>query len=292
MDNSRIFVTGGNGQLGTALRDILPGAHFTDSQEFDMTDLASYERTDWSQYDCLINAAGMTNVDGAETPEGNELAQKINAHGVKLLADTATTHDLTLVHVSSDYVFDGTITPHTEDEKFAPLSKYGQSKADGDIAAASTPKHYIVRTTWVVGKGKNFVRTMWDLAHRDIKPNVVNDQLGRLTFADDLASGIKHLLMHSPTSNPQSPTASYGTYNLTNDGDVVSWADIAKLVYGAAGKPAEDVTGVTTAEYYAGKEDIAPRPLQSEMDLSKIKSTGFSPRDWRDALDEYLEMNI
>lgn len=280
MDTSRIFVTGGNGQLGMALRKLLPEAHFSDHQEFDMTDETAYAAVDWSLYDHVINAAGMTNVDGAETPEGAALAQKINADGVKLLADTASTHGLTLVHVSSDYVFDGTRSPHTEDEAFTPLSKYGRSKADGDIAAATTPKHYIVRTTWVVGKGKNFVRTMWDLAHRDIKPSVVNDQIGRLTFADDLAAGIKHLL------ETQSP---YGTCNLTNDGDIVSWADIARVVYVAAGKSADDVTGVTTAEYYAGKEGIAPRPLQSELDLAKIKSTGFMPRDWREALEEYLD---
>ena len=279
MDNSRIFVTGGNGQLGNALQAILPGAHFTDSQEFDMTDPASYEQVDWSQYDTIINAAAMTNVDGADSPEGAALAQKINADGVQLLADTASAHNLTLAHVSSDYVFDGTKTPHTEDEAFAPLSSYGRSKAGGDVAASSTEKHYIVRTTWVVGKGKNFVRTMWDLAHRGVMPSVVNDQIGRLTFADDLAAGIKHLL---------ETQAAYGTYNLTNDGDVASWADFAKLVYVAAGKSANDVTGVSTAEYFAGKEGIAPRPLQSEMDLAKIKSTGFKPRDWREALDEYL----
>ena len=280
MDNSRIFVTGGNGQLGNALQAILPGAHYSDSHEFDMTDPAAYEQINWSQYDTIINAAAMTNVDGAETPDGAVLAQKVNADGVQLLANTATAHNLTLVHVSSDYVFDGTKSPHTEDEVFAPLSNYGRSKAGGDVAASSTEKHYIVRTTWVVGKGKNFVRTMWDLAHRDIKPSVVNDQIGRLTFADDLALAIKHLLENR---------VPYGTYNMTNDGDVASWADFAKLVYVAAGKSADDVTGVTTGVYFAGKEGIAPRPLQSEMDLAKIKSTGFAPRNWREALDEYLE---
>lgn len=279
MDESRIFVTGSSGQLGTALKGVLPGAHFSNHHDFDMTDPTAYKQVDWDQYDTIINAAAMTNVDGAETTEGNELAQKINVDGVKLLADTATTHDLVLVHVSSDYVFDGTKTPHTEDEEFAPLSNYGRSKADGDIAAAAAPKYYIARTTWVVGKGKNFVRTMWDLAHRDIKPGVVDDQIGRLTFADDLAAGIKHLL---------ETHAAYGTYNLTNDGEVASWADFARIVYVAAGKSTGDVTGVTTAEYYAGKEGIAPRPLQSELDLSKIKSTGFNPRNWREALDEYL----
>lgn len=280
MDESRIFVTGGNGQLGTALKKIFPGATYTDHQEFDITDEEAYARQDWTQYDVLINAAAMTNVDGAETPEGRELAWRLNASAVSFMSAAAQKYNLTLVHISSDYVFDGTRAPHREAESFTPLSVYGASKAAGDIAAELTPQHYILRTTWVIGQGKNFVRTMWELAHKGVAPSVVNDQIGRLTFADDLAAAIKHAITtHAP----------YGTYNLTNDGSVASWADFAKLVYEAAGKSADDVTGITTAEYYSGKEGIAPRPLQSEMDLSKIKSTAFSPRDWHEALDEYLQ---
>lgn len=279
MDNSRILVLGGNGQLGSALQSTFAGATFYDREQFDITDSAAYEELDWGAFDYLINAAAMTNVDGAETPEGRELAWKLNATAVAHMARTANTHGLTLVHISSDYVFDGTRTPHTEDEPLSPLSVYGASKAAGDIAASVAIKHYLLRTTWVIGQGKNFVRTMWELAQRNIKPNVVNDQIGRLTFTSDLALAIKHLL---------ETEADFGTYNMTNDGNNVSWADFAKLVYEAAGKSADDVTGVTTAEYFAGKEGIAPRPLQSEMDLSKIKSTGFTPRDWREALDEYL----
>src|SRR5690606_38708788 len=150
----------------------------------------------------------------------------------------------------SDYVFDGTANPHTEDESFSPLSVYGASKAAGDIAAASTPKHYILRTSWVIGEGKNFVLTMKSLAERGVKPSVVNDQIGRLTFTSDLAAAIKHLL----DTNPE-----YGTYNLTNSGEPASWADIAALVYEHTGHNPDDVTGVTTAEYYAGKDNIAPR---------------------------------
>jgi len=280
MDNSRILVLGGNGQLGTSLRTVFPEATFADRDEFDITDLGAYITMDWNRYDTLINAAAMTNVDGAETPEGRELAWKLNATAVAHMTRIANENKLTLVHVSSDYVFDGAQSPHLETEQFAPLSSYGASKAAGDIAACLTLQHYILRTTWVIGQGKNFIRTMWDLAGRDIKPNVVNDQIGRLTFASDLAAAIKHLL---------ETKAEYGTYNMTNDGDSVSWADFAKLTYEAAGKSADDVTGVTTAEYYKDKEGIALRPLQSEMDLTKIKATGFTPRDWRAALDEYLD---
>lgn len=278
MDNSRIFVTGSNGQLGSALREVLPGATFTGRDEFDMTDPAAYATVNWQDYDTIINAAGMTDVDGAETDEGNALAQLVNSTSVQLLADAATQHDLTLVHVSSDYVFDGTQSIHTEDEPFAPLGNYGQSKADGDTAAASTAKHYIVRTTWVVGNGKNFVRSIAGLADRDISPSVVGDQFGRLTFTDDLAGGIVHLL---------DVAAPYGTYNLSNTGDVVSWADIARAVYHSLGRDDLTVSDTTAAEYFAGKVS-SPRPTHSALDLSKIEATGFTPRDWQVALDSYL----
>ena len=282
MKAKKIFVAGGNGQLGRALQQILPDAEYVDRDTFDISDPAAYEGRNWRQYDTIINAAAYTAVDVAETPEGREQAWLANAVAVQQLARVASQNNITLVHISSDYVFDGTKTPHLEDEAFSPLSVYGQSKAAGDIAAALVPKHYTVRTSWVVGDGKNFIDTMSSLAARDISPSVVNDQMGRLTFTKDLAAGIMHLVNTRPD---------YGTYNLTNDGKVVSWADIAKLAYESAGKSADMVTGVTTEQYYAGKTGIAPRPLGSEMLLDKIKATGFKPRDWRVALDEYLSTN-
>jgi dTDP-4-dehydrorhamnose 3,5-epimerase len=132
----------------------------------------------------------------------------------------------------------------------------------------------------VIGEGNNFVRTMKSLAEKGIKPSVVNDQIGRLTFTKDLAAGIKYLV------EQKSP---YGTYNLTNDGEAASWADIAADVYEFTGHDRSDVTGVTTAQYYDGKDNIAPRPLQSTLNLDKIKATGFVPRDWKQALGDYLE---
>lgn len=277
----KTFVVGANGQLGNALREILPSdtTTFVDRDEFDMTDPNAYDKVAWREYEAIINAAAYTAVDTAETAEGREFAWSINAQAVKLLAGTAIKHGLTLVHVSSDYVFDGEKAPHDEEEAFNPLSVYGQTKAAGDIAAQLVPKHYLVRTSWVVGKGDNFVKTMHGLAQKGIQPSVVNDQLGRLTFTEDLAKGMIHLLNNR---------CEYGTYNLTNDGQVTSWTDIAKRVYELSGYSSEDVSGVSTADYYADKENIALRPLKSELDLSKIKSTGFELRNWNDVLEDYI----
>lgn len=282
MEQSRILVIGGNGQLGTAFKKLYPAATFVDREEFDITNPKRYEQEDWSRYTVIINAAAYTNVDGAETAEGRRLAWAINATAVGLMVDAANEHDLTLVHVSSDYVFDGELTPHTEDEPFSPLGVYGQSKAAGDIAAMRAKKHYLVRTSWVIGGGKNFVRTMAELSAKGVAPKVVSDQLGRPTFTTDLADAIASLLQQN---------APYGTYNLTNEGEVVSWAKIAEEVFKLTGSSPDQVTPITTAEYFRDKPEAAPRPLQSALDLSKITALGFKPRDWRDALAAYLREN-
>ena len=275
----KVLVTGANGQLGKALRKLFPNAEFADRNELDITTNLMDVRH-WRNYSTIINAAAYTAVDTAETAEGRTAAWHVNVSGVRNLASVAHEFNLTLVNISSDYVFDGTATVHTEDELFSPLGVYAQTKAAGDAVTATVPRHYTVRTSWVIGEGKNFVLTMKSLAERDIKPSVVDDQVGRLTFAADLAKGMKHLL---------DTNAPYGTYNLSNEGEPISWAGIAKKVYEIVGKSAGDVTPVTTAEYYKDKEGIAPRPLQSTLDLAKIKATGFVPREWDKALHQYLE---
>jgi len=273
----KTLVTGANGQLGRALREEFPDAEFVTREEFDITSDVAHARR-WKDYGTIINAAAYTKVDLAET-EGKQDAWKANYLAVKALAEIALENNITLVHISSDYVFDGTKDSHTEDEVFTPLGIYGHTKAYGDIAASTTKQHYIIRSSWVVGDGSNFVRTMQSLASRDIKPSVVSDQIGRLTFTKDMAKGIKHLL------NTKAP---YGTYNLSNDGESTSWADIAKEIYELSGKSRDDVTPVTTEEYFADKPDAAPRPLQSMLDIAKIKNAGFSPRNWKEALRDYL----
>ena len=142
----------------------------------------------------IINAAAYTNVDGAETTAGRATAWQVNATAVGELARLAARLGVPFVTVSSDYVFDGTVESHVEDEAYSPLGVYGQSKAAGELAAQAAPAHYIVRTSWVVGDGSNFVRTMASLAEKGVDPQVICDQHGRLTFADDLARGILHLL--------------------------------------------------------------------------------------------------
>ena len=280
MNDSEIFIVGANGQLGTALRAQYPGSQFADIGELDITKADSVSGFDWSGIKYVLNAAAFTNVDGAETPEGRVASWKVNASAVANLARVCLEHDMTLVHISSDYVFDGTVQPHTEDEPFSPLSVYGQSKAAGDLVAALAPKHYILRATWVIGEGKNFVRTMLDLAGRGISPTVVGDQIGRLTFTSELVRIIDHLL----TSD-----AEYGTYNATNSGQPASWADITRQIFALGGFPDLTVTDTTTKEYFAGKEGIAPRPLGSIMSLDKLATTGFVSRDWQDDLKEYIK---
>lgn len=279
MDDSKIFIVGAKGQLGLALQAKYPKAKSADIDELDITNRASVTGYDWSGIDVIINAAAYTNVDGAETAEGRVAAWNVNATAVSYLAEVARKQDATLVHISTDYVFDGSKNPHTEDELFSPLSVYGASKAAGDLAVSSTPKHYILRTSWVIGEGKNFVRTMLDLGSRGVSPTVVSDQIGRLTFTSVLVGAIDHLL------SSQGPC---GTYNVSNDGQSVSWADITREIFSLAKFTGLSVTDQTTRDYFSDKPQAAPRPLQSTLDLSKIKALGFKPNDWKTDLADYI----
>lgn len=282
MNGEHILITGANGQLGTALRRKYPNAKSADIGELDITKLNSISDYDWNNIKIIINAAAYTNVDGAETNEGRVAAWKVNAVAVGLLANIAIERDVTLVHVSTEYVFDGTITPHTEDEPFSPLGVYAQSKAAGDIAASINPSHYIIRTSWVIGEGKNFVRTMIDLGKKGINPSVIADDIGRPTFTNELVRAIDHLL---------SRQAPFGTYNVSNGGDPVSWANLTRAIFEAAHIPST-VTDTTNAQYYSDKEHAAPRPHNSIFSLNKLEATGFKPKDWRDDLKLYIEKEL
>jgi dTDP-4-dehydrorhamnose 3,5-epimerase len=272
------LIIGANGQLGRALSAALPDAVAVGRNELDLADPRSLAAFDFSPYAVIINAAAHTKVDAAETPEGRPAAWAINATGVAALVAAAREHRSTLVHISTDYVFDGTAESHDEDEPFSPLGVYGQSKAAGDSVVATLPRYYILRTSWVIGEGHNFVRTMASLADRGIAPGVVDDQYGRLTFTGELARAIQHLL---------SVQAPYGTYNVSNGGDPMTWAAIAREVFAARGVDPAAVAGVTTSAYAEGK-NLAPRPQHSVLSLDKISATGFQPRDARAQLQDYL----
>jgi dTDP-4-dehydrorhamnose 3,5-epimerase/reductase len=280
MAPAKILITGANGQLGRALRETFgdhPHIEYATRADLDLTapDLATARQ--WRAYDIIINGAAYTAVDAAETPEGRIDAWAANATAVAALARIAAENRITLVHVSSDYVFDGTKTgEYTEADPISPLGVYGQTKAAGDTAAATAPRHYIIRTSWVIGDGHNFVRTMAGLAARGIDPAVVDDQTGRLTFTSTIADTIRHLLVTG---------APYGVYNVTNTGEPATWYEIARQVYRLTGHDPDRVSPVSTHDYYAGAAGpVAPRPANSRLDLSRASAAGCPLAPWQELL--------
>lgn len=284
----KTLVLGAGGQLGHALRAEyadLPQVEFAEHADLDLTSAGLDSARRWRDYDTIINAAAYTAVDAAETTEGRPAAWAANVTGVAELARVAAAHGITVVHVSSDYVFDGSATrPYLEDDAVAPLGVYGQTKAAGDQIVSTLGRHYIVRTSWVIGDGRNFVRTMLSLAAGDVDPSVVNDQFGRLTFTSELARAIRHLI---------DVGAPYGTYNVTGSGAVSSWADIARRAFTLAGHDPDRVSGVSTAVYFGNaKAPVAPRPANSVLDLAKIESTGFVPADADELLVDFVRSEV
>jgi dTDP-4-dehydrorhamnose 3,5-epimerase len=272
------LVLGADGQVGRALLAAFPGARGVTRAELDVTDGGALDRWPWREHDVVLNAAAYTGVDAAETPEGRRTAWSVNAEAPARLAALATRYGLTLVQFSSDYVYEGRAAEQDEAEPLAPLGVYGQSKAAGDVAVATAPRHYVVRTSWVVGDGPNFVRTMTRLADDGTSPTVVADQIGRLTFADEVARATRHLV---------GTRAAYGTYHVSNGGPPMSWADVAAEVFRLRGRSPEDVTPVTSEQYAVGR-DLAPRPPSSVLSLRKLTATGFEPADANAALAAYV----
>ncbi|MGO1480603.1 MAG: sugar nucleotide-binding protein [Brachybacterium sp.] len=285
---ARTLVLGGSGLLGRALADRWSDRHDVDvaaRADLDLTDPSALEGSVLEPYDVIINAAAYTAADAAESAEGRREAWAVNVEGTGRLVEAARQRRATLVHVSSDYVFDGTREAYAETDAVSPLGVYGQTKAAADALVSTLPEHYIIRTSWVLGEGRDFVRTLLDLASRGIDPLVVDDQTGRLTSADDLAAAIDHLVTHRPPS---------GTYNVTSSGSPLSRATIADEVFRAAGLDPLRITPVSTEEYYAarsraeGDGTIAPRPRSSVLDLAKIRATGFVPQDQLEMLRAYV----
>jgi dTDP-4-dehydrorhamnose 3,5-epimerase len=272
------LVLGADGQVGRALLAEFPDARGLTRAELDLTDTATLERWPWREHDVVLNAAAYTAVDAAETPDGRRTAWAVNARAPSALARLAARHGFTLVHFSTDYVYDGQVAEHDEQEPLAPLGVYGQTKAAGDVAVAATPRHYLVRTSWLIGDGPNFVRTMSRLADEGASPSVVDDQRGRLSFADEVARATRHLVASG---------AAYGTYHVSNAGPPMTWADVAGEVFRLRGRSPRDVTPVTSEQYAAGR-DLAPRPASSMLSLRKLAATGYEPADATEALGAYV----
>jgi len=283
----RILVLGAGGQLGRALMDLdderLLGL---DRAAADLTD-PDWERNvpwpegvDWRDVSHVINAAAFTGVDAAETSDGERAAWAANASAVTRLTAVCAERGIRLVHVSTDYVLDGTAETATEDAPVAPLNAYGASKAAGEAAVLAHPDGLVVRTSWVYGQGRNFVATMARLAASpDIGDvEVVADQVGRITAASELAAGLMHLI----------DAGASGLYHLQGEGEAMSWHGIAKEVFAACGADPARVRPVSTDQWAAAHPGTAARPARSVLGMSRLLATGFTPRDHVLALREAL----
>lgn len=275
-----VAVTGCYGQLGTELRKIaaVDNSHhwlFTDIDTLDITDRNAVERFfGGNSIDCCVNCAAYTAVDRAEDEPA--LAEKVNVVAAKVLADSCQQHHALLVHVSTDYVFDGKGTrPYREDDDTAPISVYGKTKLDGEKAVKESGCDYcIVRTAWLYSStGKNFVKTMLQLAETHESVNVVCDQQGTPTWAGDLAQAIVKLIDYY-NSHPV-----HEVFHYTNEG-VTTWDQFATAIFEIAKKDCQ-VNPITTDQY----PTKATRPAYSVLDKTKIKEmAGIQIPFWKDSL--------
>lgn len=285
----KILVTGCNGQLGRAIRkeyaasdvefintDVVEGEGVV---SLDITDVdAVLKLVRAEKPDVIINCAAHTNVDKCE--EQWDLAYKINAIGPRNLSIVATEADAKMIHVSTDYVFEGNGTrPYTEFDAPNPVSAYGKTKLEGEnFVKEFAKKHFILRTAWLYGDGKNFVKTMLALAENHDELNVVCDQVGTPTSAVELAKMIHYL----------EGTENYGTFHATCEGDT-NWADFAEAIFKRAGKNVK-VNHVTSKQYKEMNPASANRPAYSILEDYMIKLTSdFVMADWQDALDVYMK---
>ena len=277
----RILVVGHGGQLGSALMQVLRrgGEHEVsgiDYPEIDIADAASVAAAvAAASPDVVVNCAAYTAVDAAEEDEDRALA--INGLGPRLLAEQCRDRGAWLVHISTDYVFDGTATsPYGEDAAPSPASAYGRTKLAGDLAVQELlpDSHYLIRTAWLYGlQGSNFVKTMLRLEGERDTVSVVTDQVGQPTYAADLAEQIRLVIERRPAA---------GTYHGTNSGEV-SWFGFTREIFRLAGADPERVLPTTSAEFIRP----APRPAYSVLGHDHWIEQGLPEmRPWRAALEQ------
>ena len=253
--------------------------------EFAALDITSGEATDALlrriRPDAVVHCAAWTAVDAAEDEENIEKVKAVNVTGTRNIAMVCKALDCKMVYISTDYVFDGQgETPWEADcEKYAPLSVYGQTKLDGELAVKELlTKYFIVRIAWVFGlNGNNFIKTMLNIGKKYDTLRVVSDQVGTPTYTPDLARLLADM----------TETEKYGCYHATNEGGYISWYEFACEIFRQAGYDTT-VVPVTTEEYGLSK---ARRPFNSRLDKTKLVREGFQPLpDWKDALERYLRL--
>ena len=284
----KILITGCDGQLGRAVRRVY-GTEATllltdfreaeDHQKLDITDMdAVLSFISEEKPDVIINCAAMTDVDGCETDF--ETAFRINALGPRNLAVASGEAGAKLIHISTDYVFPGTEPePLAESAVPNPISAYGRSKLWGEeYVRQFATRWFILRTAWLYGEGKNFVRTMLKLSETHSEISVVDDQIGSPTSADELAALIHRL----------EPTQLYGIYHATCEGSV-SWAGFAEEIFRHYERPTK-VNHVSSAEYKKLNPASADRPAFSVLDNAMLRMQGIEPMsDWKDAFTAWVK---
>ncbi len=281
-----VLVTGANGQLGQAIQSIsgnYPEIDFVfcDSSSLDITNLDTVNQVFVKvKPNYCINAAAYTAVDKAESEQDKAIS--INVIGAKNLAATCKENNTILLHVSTDFVFDGNkSTPYSEEDIPNPTGVYGQTKLDGEKAIQETfDKYYIIRTSWVYSQfANNFMKTMIRLGSERDSLSVVNDQIGTPTNAVDLAQALVKICL---TTNHQPPTTNlYGIYNFSNEGQC-SWYDFAKKIF-EVNNITIDLSPIPTTSY----PTPAKRPAYSVLDKSKIrKAFDLQINNWEDSLNK------
>jgi dTDP-4-dehydrorhamnose reductase len=282
-----VLVTGANGQLGQSLQFIAknyPKLHFVfcSSSDLDITNLESCQAVFLKiKPNYCINAAAYTAVDKAESEP--EKANLINVIGPKNLAVVCKEFSSVLLHISTDFVFDGSKNiPYNETDIPNPTGVYGQTKLDGEKAIQAVfSNYYIIRTSWVYSQfGKNFMKTMLRLASERDSISVVNDQIGSPTNAVDLAECLVKIICHTELVEVQQPTTdNFGVYNFSNEGQC-SWYDFAKKIF-EINNCTIDLKSIPTSSF----PTPAKRPKYSVLDKTKIKSTfGLEIKNWEDSL--------
>lgn len=277
----KVLVIGKNGMLGSELYEILNNnaSYITQGTTLEDLDICNqsqvFKVVDNFKPDYIVNCAAYTNVDACES--NIELANNVNGYAIKNLAEAANSVNATLIQISTDYVFNGNLPLdqiYTEDMETEPVNAYGVSKLIGEENAKIAKKYYILRTAWLYGNGKNFVRTMLNLSKTHDEINVVSDQFGSPTSTTTLCEIIEQILEKEPK---------YGIYHATNEG-FISWYDFAKKIFEIKNVNIK-INPILSKDY----PTPAKRPFNSKLSKEKLHNTGIFPKDYEIALRKYLE---
>ena len=274
--DSGVLVTGAGGQVGRALQHDWRGPTYFEHSELDVTDAGSL-RSAIRGARLVIHLAAFTNVDGCE--EQPEMAHQVNAEGSRLISEAARSYGARVIFISTDYVFDGrSRDEYAEDDTCSPLNVYGRSKLEAERHVQRDADNLTIRTSWVFGDGKNFIKSILRAAENGVPLRVVCDQRGRPTYARDLAAAIRTAAERDLS----------GIVHVCGDGDPCTWAELARVSLAARGSSAR-VEPITSEDYKnQATKTVAARPANSVLSLNKARALGIPLRPWRRSVEDYV----